>query len=392
MTDANKAVVLKPGKEKALLQRHHWIFSGAIAKMPLDKEGELLQVFSSKGESLGWGFFNSRCSLRGRLLSFGSQEPKEALYNAIKAAIVFRRKLYPAPVSTNAYRLINGEGDCLPGLIVDQYDSTLVVQSGALGIDLLMPTIVSYLVELVSPKAIYEKSLSTARVEEGLKNRSGWLYGEESKRIEIIENDLKYLVDPVNGQKTGFFLDQAEMRKAVRGFSKGKNVLNCFSYSGGFSISALAGGAFSATSVDISAPAIAMAAENAKLNGFSETHKGIAADVFEYLNAETLPFDLIILDPPAFAKRKKDVMAACRGYKEINRAAIKKAPKGALLLTNSCSYNVDEKLFQQVVFQAALEAGREVKVIGRHTQSPDHPVNLFHPEGDYLKSLWLYIE
>lgn len=386
-----KKVVLKPGKEKAIGNRHHWIFSGAILSKPEVLEGDIFPVYSAKGNLLGSAYFNRRCSLMGRMLCFNDKNPKEEIRHQIKEAIELRKRLFNFSM-TNAYRLINGEGDCLPGLIVDQYNDILVIQISTLGMEKLKEWIVEFLVELLHPKMIYEKSLMPSRKEEGLKDREGVLYGKQIEAIQIVENGYKFYVDFLASQKTGFFLDHREMRKYIQSFSQNKRVLNCFSYSGGFSVYALAGGAKKVVSIDISPKAIELAKKNVDLNGFNaKLHEGIVEDAFKFLHESDMDYDLVILDPPAFAKKQKDIIQACRGYKEINRTAMAKMPRNSFLLTSSCSYHVDRELFQKVIFQAALEAKREVKVLSQHYMAPDHPINIFHPEGDYLKSLFLYI-
>lgn len=378
-------VRLKPGKEKPILNRHHWIFSGAIAEMPSFKPGDLLPVESHTHQLLGYAYFNQKSSIIGRMVSF-DKNPLEAIEESILNAIALRRSLFDE--TTTAYRVINGEGDCLPGLIVDRYDDTLVIQIATAGMEKLKPFVLEVLERELRPLAILEKSLSPSRKEEGLGPEQQALKGQVSERIAVLENGLQFFVDPVNGQKTGFFLDQREMRAYVRSLKR-KRVLNCFSYTGGFSVYALAGGATVADSVDISKESLELAKENFALNGF----KGevFQEDVFEFLRSHDLNYDLVILDPPAFAKRAKDVVMACRGYKEINRLAMQKMPSGSILITSSCSYFVDEKLFQQVLFQAASEAKRKVCILEKHRHASDHPVNLYHPEGNYLKSLVLSI-
>lgn len=385
-------VQLKPGKEKPILQRHHWIFSGAIQSFPKFQNGELLPVYASDGRLLGSGYFNKESSITGRMVSFDETPPLEAIRQRLDEAIRFRKKLFD-PKLTNAYRLVNGEGDGLPGLIVDLYDRVLVIQISTKGMDLLRSWLIEYFDQQLHPLAIYEKSSIPSRREEGLKDQQGILKGELPDSLVVKENGLSFLVSIEKAQKTGFFLDHREMRQWVRTMASGKKVLNAFSYTGGFSVYALAGGAEKVDSVDISEEAIKLAEQNVILNKFSAASQGfICADVFQYLRDHELPYDLVILDPPAFAKRKKDVVPACRGYKDINRLAIQKMPTQSYLLTSSCSHYVDEVLFQKVVFQAACEAKRQVRIIGRHRLAPDHPINLFHPEGDYLKSLLLYIE
>jgi len=386
------SVQLKPGKEKAILNHHHWIFSGAVSRLPKFSDGEILPVLSSSGVMLGSAYFNRKAGIVGRMVTFDSESPLDAIRKSLEAAANYRLSLFNSG-DTNAYRLINGEGDCLPGLVVDRYDDVFVVQISTLGMEKLKPLIVEWLKGKFSPKTIYEKSKISSRKEEGLEGVEGHLYGEEVQEVEIIENGLKFLVDVVGGQKTGFFCDHREMRKLIGNLSCGKRVLNCFAYSGGFTVYALAGGAANVVSVDISGEAMEQAMKNVSLNGFQAVPNSFrAADVFEFLRKEPLDYDIVILDPPAFAKRQKDVVAACRGYKDINRIAMQKMPPGSWLLTCSCSYHVDEELFQKVVFQAAVEAGRMVRIAGKHIMAPDHPVNICHPESDYLKSLLLYIQ
>ncbi len=389
---ATASVILKPGKDKPVRQRHHWIFSGAIKSTPDFSDGDILPVESSAGVFLGFGYFHHRTSISGRMLSFDQTPGETAVRQNIDRAVAMRQHWFDRE-KTNAYRLVHSEGDGIPGLIVDQYDRVLVIQVSTLGIEKLKPMIVEYLVEKLHPQSIYEKSAIPGRREEGLGDAEGLLWGEPVGEVEIKENGLKFFVDIVAGQKTGFFLDQREMRAYVEEISAGKRVLNCFGYTGGYSLAALRGGADHATTVDLSAAAIALAERNVALNHFPQAqHTGLVADVFEFLRTESLDYDLLILDPPAFAKKKTDVVRACRGYKDINRLALARMPKGSVLVTSSCSYHVSEQLFQTVVFQAALEAGRVVRIIGRHRQASDHPINIYHPENDYLKSLVLFVE
>lgn len=389
---ASKGIILKPGKDKPIRHHHHWVFSGAIHQMPSFIDGEVLPVYSSAGELLGQGYFNRKSSIIGRMIAFDDTLPMDAIKKNIDEAISLRNAFFD-PKETNAYRLINGEGDRLPGLIVDRYDHLLVVQISTLGMERLKQDVVEYLSMKCHPSGIYEKSYLPSRKEEGLQNREGWLWGRASSDVHVKEHNLKFMINPELAQKTGFFLDHREMRDLVRTLAPGKRVLNAFAYTGGFTIYALAGGAVSVDSIDISESAIDLARQHVILNGFDIEKQGFyQADVFQFLREKALPYDLIILDPPAFAKKKKDVVSACRGYKDINRLTMQKMPAQSLLLTCSCSHHVDEELFQQVIFQAAYEARRKVKIIGRHRLGVDHPINIFHPESNYLKSLLLYID
>ncbi len=385
-------VTLKVGKDKPIRNRHHWIFSGAVQSLPSFHDGDILPVHSSEGQHLGYAYFNRKSSIIGRMVSFDSTDPITVIKQQIDSAVTLREALFD-PRVTDAYRLINAEGDRLPGLIVDRYGSVLVVQVTTLGMERLKGVVVDLLRERCGPTAIYEKSTMPSRKEEGLPDAEGWLWGNPQREIEVKENGLRFIVNPEQSQKTGFFLDHRDMRQYVRTLAAGKRVLNAFSYTGGFTIYALAGGAARVDSVDISQAAMEQAQHHVVLNGFDPKKQGFyEADVFQFLRERALDYDLVILDPPAFAKKKKDVIQACRGYKDINRLAMQKMPPKTLLLTCSCSHHVDEGLFQQVVFQAAAEAKRQVRIIGRHRLAPDHPVNIFHPESDYLKSLLLYVD
>ncbi len=391
MSERPAGVVLNPGKDKAVRNRHPWIFSGAVRSRPQVLDGDILPVYSADGEFLGSGYFNSRCSIIGRMLAFDRTPPLEALEAAIVRAVARRKSFFDE--RTTAFRLVNGEGDDCPGLVADDYAGVLVVQFSTLGMDRLKEFVLGVLERTLSPRAVYEKSNLPSRREEGLPQGEAWLRGEPIPRVEILEDGLRYIVDIPDSQKTGFYLDQREMRRMARGLARGRRVLNAFSYTGGFTVAALAGGAVAADSVDISARAVALAAENVRLNGFEGAGPGFhAADVFEFLRARPLDYELVVLDPPAFAKRKAEVVAACRGYKDIHRLVFQKVPVGALVLTFSCSHFVDETLFRQVVFQAAREAGRGVRILQRHRQALDHPVNIYHPESEYLKGFVLSVD
>lgn len=377
-------VILKPGKEKAVLQRHPWIFSGAIASRANHIPGEILKVFSSDGKLLGSGYFHPENSIAGRMLTFTDENPLEVIRKKLQAAVDLRNRLVPE----QARRLINAEGDELSGLIVDQYGDVLVLQIHTAGMERLKSFLVDELVHLLKPKAIYQKCTAPARRQEGLEDAEGLLYGIETPEVTIHEHGISYIVSIVKGQKTGFFLDQREMRKKILELSQDKRVLNCFAYTGGFSLAALKGGAKLVHSVEISEDACNLARRN---NFNPQRHEIFQADAFEFLRNQPLDYDLVILDPPAFAKKRADINQATKGYREINRLAIQKMPASSLLLTCSCSSYIDPTLFQQVIFQSAYDAGRSVRIIGKHIQAADHPISIYHPEGVYLKGLLLYI-
>jgi 23S rRNA (cytosine1962-C5)-methyltransferase len=386
------SVILKPGKDKAVRNHHHWIFSGAVQTLPDFENGSLLPVRGADGTLLGQGYFNRNSSIIGRMVSFGQTAPEDALRRNVDEAIRLRSRFFD-PAVTDAFRLVNAEGDLVPGLVTDLYGEVLVLQVATLGMEKLKPLVLDLLVAAVKPRSIYEKSDLPARREEGLADFEGTIFGKDVASVRILEEGLPFEVRLAHSQKTGFYLDQREMRKLVRGVARGRHVLNAFAYTGAFSVFALKGGAVRADSVDSSESAIALAQENFDLNALpSDSGAFFTANVFEFLREPGLDYDFIILDPPAFAKKKTDVVQACRGYKDINRLAIQKVRPRGLVLTSSCSHFVDEKLFRQVVFEAAQEAGRRVRILQRHRQAVDHPVNIFHPETEYLKGFLLYVD
>ena len=386
------AVVLKPGRDKAVRNRHHWVFSGAIRDLPEFENGAILPVLSAGGDLLGHGYFNRASSIAGRMVSFGGEPPEAAVRRSVERALALRTGFFD-PALTNACRLINAEGDGLPGLVVDLYGDVLVLQVATLGMERLKPLILDLLTAAIKPRSVVERSDLPARSEEGLEGFEALLAGEPVEKVRILEAGIPYWVGLAQGQKTGFYLDQRESRKFVREFAAGRRVLNTFSYTGSFSVCALLGGAVRADSVDTSAAALELAQENFELNGLgADAGLFFTADVFEFLREPALDHDFIILDPPAFAKKKTDVVAACRGYKDVNRLAFQRVRAPGLVLTFSCSHFVDEVLFQQVVFQAAHEAGRRVRILQKHRQALDHPVNIYHPETAYLKGFLLYVD
>lgn len=333
---------------------------------------------------------NKGRSILGHMLAFGDETLAVALPKRIAEAAKLRKRWFD-PSHTNAIRLINAEGDALPGLIVDAYADVLVMQVANPGIERLKQEIANNLIAECKPRALYEKSTSFMRRKEGLDEVRALLYGDSNPEVEVLEKGLRYSVDVLEGQKTGLFLDQREMRSLVRELAPNRRVLNCFAYTGGFSIAALAGGASHADSVEMSAKCQPRLEKNLALNNLSN-HRFICEDVFDFLKTSPLDYDLIILDPPAFVKKRNDIDKAFRAYKDLNRHVLAKMPSGSLLLTCSCSYHVDESLFQNILFRAAHESGRSVRILSRHRQAHDHPISIFHPESSYLKSFLLYIE
>ncbi len=384
-------VRLKPTKETSLKNKHRWVFSGAIASANGAQDGDEVRVSDEKGVFLARGTYHSKTSISVRVHAFTETSFEDTIRERVASAKKLRDSLFD-PALTNAYRLIHSEADGLPGVVVDRYADVLVVQISTLGAELRKQVLVDSLVKAFAPRAIIEKSNIPSRKEEGLKPFEGMLYGEAQEETEVLENGMKFVVR-FDGQKTGFFLDQREERDLVRKMSKGKRVLNAFAYSGGFTLGALFGGASKVDTLDISAQAVELAKRNVEINGFEITKNGFfAEDAFDFLRNRPLDYDVVVLDPPAFAKKKNDVENAVRGYREINATTMRKMPAGSFLLTCSCSYFVDEDLFKKTLFLAARDAKRDVRILSKHRLAADHPISIYHPEGDYLKSFLLYLE
>ena len=382
-------LILKPEKEKPIKGRHPWIYSGAIDQIDDDyKTGDLVRVYSAQKEFLGTGYLNPRSQIAVRMLAFTEEEIDRAFFSKrIDEAIELRRRFLPE--KTNAYRLIHSEGDFLPGLIVDRYGDYLVVQFQTAGIERWRETVVSLLEEKVGPRGIYGKDDSQTREWEGLEKRVGLLKGgEPPDYVEIEEYGIKFIVDIHAGQKTGFFRDQRGNRKLVGELAKGKRVLNCFAYTGGFSVYAGLGGATRVVSVETSERALNTARMNFEQNGLTQGgFQFEKKDAFDYLREVQETFDLIVLDPPAFAQSKDHIMKASRAYKDINLWALKRLASGGLLYTSSCSSYIDPDLFQKIIFAAAKDARRDVRILKKTSHAFDHPINIYHPEGEYLKGL-----
>jgi 23S rRNA (cytosine1962-C5)-methyltransferase len=385
-------LVLKKGREKSLLRRHPWIFSGAVEKAS-GKAGETLEVRDGRGKLLARAAYSPKSQIRARVWSFDAAEQIDAGFfrNRVQKALALREAL-PAAKHTNALRLINGESDGLPGLVVDRYADVLVAQFLAAGVEQWRDVVLDLLTELSGCEAIFERSDAEVRKLEGLEPRVGFARGNRNAtRCPIIEYGLNYRVDVEQGQKTGFFLDQRENRQRVRALAAGREVLDGFSYTGGFAINALAGGAKRITAVESSAPALEVAKENLAANPLDASKvQFVQADVFSQLRTlrdQNAKFDLIILDPPKFAPTAAQVQKAARAYKDINLWALKLLAPGGMLATFSCSGAVPPDLFQSIVAGAALDAGGDAKIIERFGAAADHPVALEFPEGEYLKGL-----
>jgi 23S rRNA (cytosine1962-C5)-methyltransferase len=385
-------LVLKKGRDKSLRRRHPWIFSGAVEKAG-GKPGETLDVRDNAGKVLARAAYSPKSQIRARVWTFDPGEAVDAGFFRlrIQKALILRDAL-PAAKHTNALRLVNGESDGLPGLVVDRYADVLVAQFLAAGVERWRDPILDALTEISGCEAIFERSDAEVRKLEGLEPRVGFARGNRNAtRCPIIEYGLNFRVDVEQGQKTGFFLDQRENRQRVRALAAGREVLDGFSYTGGFSISALAGGAKHVTAIESSAPALEVAKENLAANPLDASKvEFVQADVFSRLRTlrdQNAKFDLIILDPPKFAPTAAQVKKAARAYKDINLWALKLLAPGGMLATFSCSGAVPSDLFQSIVAGAALDAGGEAKIIERFGAAADHPVALEFPEGEYLKGL-----
>jgi 23S rRNA (cytosine1962-C5)-methyltransferase len=390
-------LVLKPGREKSIKRRHPWVFSGAVEKVLGDPQsGDTVLVRSAEGQQLGLAAYSPQSQIRGRVWTFDVAATVDAAFlrGRISTALKLRESL-PARQHTNAMRLVHGESDGLPGLIVDRYADVLVAQFLSAGMERWRDAILDALVELTSCEAVFERSDAEVRTLEGLPERAGFVRGNtDASRCAIIEHGLTFRVDVAAGQKTGFFLDQRANRLRVREISAGRDVLDCFCYTGGFAIASLAGGAREVTAIDSSAPAIAVARENLAANALDASCLEFKeADVFLHLRElrnRGEKFDLIVLDPPKFAPTAAQVENASRAYKDINLLALKLLAPGGLLATFSCSGGISADLFQKIVAGAALDAGADAKIIERFGPAADHPVALEFPEGDYLKGLLVY--
>ena len=382
-------IILKRGKEKPVLRGHPWIFSGAVGKVEGEISlGDVGEVYSKEGQFLGLGHLNPRSQINLRLLTQKKEELGENFFRErILRAVALRAEWFRG--KSNAYRIINGEGDFLPGLIVDRYGETLVLQCLTAGMDRLKGILTNLLAKEFRPQSIYERSDVATRSEEGLVESSGLLYGKKvPELIEIEEYGCRFKVNIKKGQKTGFYLDQRENRFSLRKLSEGKRILDCFCFTGAFSIHAGSGGAKEITLIDSSEEALGIAEMHFGLNQLEKIPRQfIRGDVFGILRSLNSRYDILILDPPPFAKRKGHLPSASRGYKDLNLLAFRLLERGGLLFTFSCSHHMNWDLFQKIVFSAALDSEKGVQLIGRMGHPWDHPINLSHPEGEYLRGL-----
>lgn len=387
-------IKLKKGKEKAVLQRHPWVFSGAVETINgKPANGDVVKLTNAKGEFLAYGYYNDQSRVAIRLLEWDENSAIDAAWYETKIAnAIASRQHLLKNTDTNAYRLIFSEADFLPGLIVDQYADFLSVQILSTGIEKAKSTIIEILVKLLNPKGIFDRSDATARTHEGITAENGLLWGEAPAAfIAVKENGITYHINIAEGQKSGFYCDQRDNRRLLADYADGKTVLDCFSYSGGFSLNALHNGATNVTSVDSSALAIETLKQNIELNEFDAAkHSAIQSDVNKQLRVfkdEGRKFDIVVLDPPKYAPSRSALDRAARAYKDLNRLGLLLLESGGLLATFSCSGAVDIETFKQIIAWAALDAGKEVQVIKQFSQPEDHPVRLSFPEGEYLKGL-----
>lgn len=388
------SVKLKKGRDKSFNRKHPWIFSGAIDSVKdISTNGETVEIISGDGKFLGYGSYSSHSQISVRVLSFNPDEKIDINFfqKRIKDAAEFRKQIINDK-ATNAFRVVNAESDLLPGLVIDKYGDYLVCQFLSAGADFWKKEIVKILVSLFNPTGIFERSDVEVREKEGLLPSKGVMYGKEpDELIEIIENGNKFFVDVNLGHKTGFYLDQRDNRKILEQFSSGNEILNCFSYTGGFSVYAVKAGASKVINVDSSAESLALSEKNFALNDIdSSGYENIHDDVFKYLRKlrdMNQQFDVIILDPPKFAESVSQREKAARGYKDINLLALKLLKNNGVLFTFSCSGHIVPDLFNKIIADAAADAGREVHILKYLTQSPDHTMLTSFPEGLYLKGL-----
>ena len=394
-------IILRKGREDSLRRFHPWVFSGAIAEIQGNPaEGDMVAVHASDGSLMAYGHYQIG-SIAVRVLSFDDSVLRPDFFEVMLSRALQVRVAcgLDGSENTNCYRLVHGEGDNLPGLIIDHYDGVCVLQAHSVGMFRAKKQICEALKKVYGPdlKAVYDKSSGTAPFKAGLELIDGYMYRREDFNDDeqtVLENGHKFIVNWTEGQKTGFFLDQRDNRALVGSVARGRNVLNLFCYTGGFSIYALAGGAVHVDSVDSSKKAMMMVDRNVALNGFDESkHTSLCCDAIDYLkNAPEGKYDLMIVDPPAFAKHRGSLKNALRAYQRLNAAAISKVAPGGLVFTYSCSQVVDKEAFALAVFSAAAQTGRSVRILDRLNQPCDHSVNIYHPEGEYLKGLLLYVE
>ena len=390
------SVYLKKGKDESLKRRHPWVFSGALSRVDEGiVEGDIVKVVSCEGEILGVGHFQLG-SIAVRMLAFEDVEIDESFWSSRLAQALNMRASIGLMENKqgNTFRLVHGEGDLLPGLVIDCYGDTAVIQAHSVGMHESRMAISNSLMQLkgLNIKNVYYKSETTLPYKAGVETENGFLVGDNADDVAV-ENGLRFHIDWLRGQKTGFFIDQRDNRQLLESYAKGKNVLNMFCYTGGFSVYALRGGAKIVHSVDSSEKAISLTRQNVELNFPADSrHEAFCEDAFRFLDKATTKYDLIILDPPAFAKHRHALHNALKGYTRLNAKGIEMVKPGGIVFTFSCSQAVSKEQFQAAVFTAALRARRNVRILHQMHQPADHPINIYHPEGEYLKGLVLYVE
>lgn len=389
-------LIIKKGRERSMVNRHPWIYSGAVEVLPKAEIGEILCIYRHDGQLIGYGFYAPGTQIVCRVFEYTKEETDVLSQNywtgKIEKAYAIRKKFIMSG-QTNAFRLINAEGDFFPGLVADVYNDTAVVQFLIKGTETIKDFIINAL-KTIGYEYVYLKAKEVSSRLENVDTLKGWVSEKEGNtELEIIENGVKFQVNIETGQKTGFFLDQRDARMLIKKYAKNAKVCNTFSYSGGFSLYALEAGAKLVHSVDSSKSAVDLIGKNLELNNVSpEKHESFAEDVFKFLKETDNKYDLIVLDPPAFAKTAKAVKNATRGYKELNLTAFRKIKPGGIVFTFSCSQKISKDLFRKIVFGAAADAKRNIRILHQTTQPPDHPINIYHPENEYLKGLILYVE
>jgi 23S rRNA (cytosine1962-C5)-methyltransferase len=398
MTATYPVLTLKKGKERSLLLRHPWVFSGAVDKEPKNlTEGDTVLVNSSEGKYLGTGHFH-RGTILVRCISFEEKPIDQDFWTEkIRKAVSYREKTGIISKDTaNAFRLIHGEGDDCPGLVVDIYGNTAILQTYTIGMHRSKALLSAAITEVLGQRitAIYDKSADTMDKQSSMVTENGYLWKAAAHQPEdhILENGLKFHIDYVEGQKTGFFIDQRENRSLLRTYSKDRSVLNTFCYTGGFSVNAIASGASLVHSVDSSAKAMEATAKNVAINFPESNHEGFTSDVMSFFKKTEQQYDVIILDPPAYAKHLSQVKNAMVGYRNLNTEGLRRIKPGGILFTFSCSQAVDALLFRKIIFQAAIQARRNVRIMHQLSQPADHPVSIYHPEAEYLKGFVLFVE
>ena len=391
-----QSVYLRKGKDESLKRRHPWVFSGALSRVDEGiVEGDIVKVVSCEGEILGVGHFQLG-SIAVRMLAFEDVEIDDSFWNSRLALALNMRASIGLMENKqgNTFRLVHGEGDQLPGLVIDCYGDTAVIQAHSVGMHESRMAISNSLMQLkgLNIKNVYYKSETTLPYKAGVETENGFLVGDNADDVAV-ENGLRFHIDWLRGQKTGFFIDQRDNRQLLESYAKGKNVLNMFCYTGGFSVYALRGGAKLVHSVDSSEKAISLTRQNVELNFPADSrHEAFCEDAFRFLDKATTKYDLIILDPPAFAKHRHALHNALKGYTRLNAKGIEMVKPGGIVFTFSCSQAVSKEQFQAAVFTAALRARRNVRILHQMHQPADHPINIYHPEGEYLKGLVLYVE